>query len=169
MEKIAWLVLGGIALGAAWPAWKGSARALRVGRIALGVLYVGAGALVNAIYLLTGDNYSKFADAAHIDFVRDTWRSTVVPNHTFFITLLVAFELAVGVMVLSGGRLAEVGMLGALAMHVGLLPFGWVITIWSLAMLLAIGLLLAAQHRDNRRHAAAPESMTSPGQFLPAR
>lgn len=158
MEKIAWLVLGAITLVAAWRARSGSRQALRVGRAALGLLYVAAGALVNAVYLVTGDNYAKFADAAHISFVRTTWRDVVVPNHTLFITLLIVFEAAAGVLVLSGGRAAIAGMIAALAMHIGLLPFGWVLTIWSVVMLAAIGLLLAAQLRELQ----APKPMPVP-------
>jgi hypothetical protein len=98
MEKIAWLVLGSVTLVAAVFAGR-NRRALYVGRAALGMLYLGAGALVNAVYLATGESYADFADAAHFSFVRDTWRSLVVPNHGFFISLLIAFEVAVGVLI----------------------------------------------------------------------
>jgi hypothetical protein len=51
--KIAWLVLGIATFVMAVRAGR-SRPALYVGRVALGVLYVGAGALVNAVYLATG-------------------------------------------------------------------------------------------------------------------
>jgi hypothetical protein len=47
MEKIMWLVLGGVTFGAAWRAGK-SRRAQYVGRVALGVLFIAFGAVVNA-------------------------------------------------------------------------------------------------------------------------
>ena len=50
MEKIAWLVLGGVTFVAALRAGS-SLCAMYVGRAALGVLFIVFGALVNAIYL----------------------------------------------------------------------------------------------------------------------
>jgi hypothetical protein len=146
MEKLAWLVLGGVALVAAVRAGS-SARALYVGRVALGVLFIGAGALVNLFYLLTGADYGTFADAAHVAFVRDTWHAVVAPRQAVFIGVLIAFEIAVGVLILSAGRRTELGLAGAIGMHVGLLVFGWVFTIWGAVMLVAFALLLRAQRR----------------------
>jgi hypothetical protein len=63
MEKVAWLVLTVVTLVAAISAqWR--PRALIVGRVTLGIYYVAAGALVNAVYLATGQTYATFADAA---------------------------------------------------------------------------------------------------------
>jgi hypothetical protein len=147
VEKIAWLVLGIVTFVAAVRAGR-SRPALYVGRAALGVLYVGAGALVNAVYLATGTDYATFADAAHVAFVRNTWHSVVAPHQGIFITLLVIFEAAVGVLILSGGRrTTQVGLVGAIGMHVGLLAFGWTMSLWSLLMLVALGLLLRAERR----------------------
>src|SRR5215216_6171713 len=146
MEKIAWLVLGAVALAAAICAGS-SSRALYVGRVALGVLFIGAGALVNLFYLLTGTGYGTFADAAHFAFVRDTWHVVVAPRQAEFIGLLIAYEIAVGVFILSGGRRTELGLAGAIGMHLGLLVFGWVLSIWGVVMLAAFGLLLRAQRR----------------------
>lgn len=72
--------------------------ALRTGRLAVGVLYIVAGAAVNVFFLLRGDDYAQFADGSYIPFVRDTWRDLVVPHHAAWIGLLIAFELAVGVL-----------------------------------------------------------------------
>ncbi|HLL65005.1 MAG TPA: hypothetical protein VK453_04560 [Micromonosporaceae bacterium] len=146
MEKIAWLVLGAVALAAACRAGA-SNRALYVGRTALGALFIGAGALVNVVYLLTGADYGTFADAAHLTFVRDTWHSVVAPRQAVFIGLLIACEITIGVLILSGGRRTEVGLVGAIGMHLGLLMFGWIMTIWASVMLVAFGLLLRAQRR----------------------
>ena len=149
MEKIAWLVLTVVTLGAAVAAqWRPGA--LRVGRVALGIYYVLAGALVNLSYLITGASYASFADSAHAPFVRDTWHSLVAPHQAFFIGLLVAFEATVGVLVLMGGRAAELGMAGILAMQACLLLFGWVLTILAGVMLVAVALLLRAQRRSDR-------------------
>src|SRR3954451_7900192 len=74
--------------------------ALRQGRRAVAILYVGASAAVNALFVVRGDDYAEFADGSYIPFVRDTWHSLVVPDHHLFIALLIAFELTVGVLAL---------------------------------------------------------------------
>jgi len=148
MEKIAWLVLTLVTLVAAIAAQR-RPRALTIGRVALGIYYVLAGALVHLVYVVRGKTYASFADAAHFSFVRDTWRALVAPHYLFFIGLLVIFEATMGLLVLSGGRRAEVGMIGILGMHAGLLLFGWVITAVAVIMLIAVGLLLRAQHRHD--------------------
>jgi hypothetical protein len=159
MERVAWLVLGVIIVVAAARA-EHSARARRVGRMAFAALYIGAGALVNAYYLLSGSDYADFADTAHFAFVRDTWASLVVPHHTLFIGLLVAFELTVGLLALSGGRRVQVALAAAMAMHIALPVFGWIFTVWSLVMLPAFALLLRAEHRamDLPQTAAKPST-----------
>jgi hypothetical protein len=69
------------------------------------------------------------------------------------IGLLVAFEAIVGVMILLGGRRAQAGLVGAMAFHVCLaLFFSWFFTIYGLAMLLPLIMLLRAE----RRATAAP-------------
>jgi hypothetical protein len=156
MEQIAWLMCSAVIVAAAVRA-DTSARARRVGEMAVAVLYIAAGAAVNAYYVLTGSDYADFADAAHFAFVRDTWRTVVVAHHTVWIGLLVAFELTVGLLVLSGGRRAQVGLLGAIGMHLALPVFGWIFTIWSLVMLPAFALLLRAE-----RHATARPPATTP-------
>jgi len=147
VEKILWLVLGGVTFVAALRARR-STKALQVARVALGLLYIGAGALVNAAYLATGTDYSNFADSAHLTFVRDTWQSVVAPNQGVFITLLVIFEAVIGVLILSGGHRTQAGLWGALSMHVALLLFGWVLSVWSIVMLIALVLLLRAERHQ---------------------
>jgi hypothetical protein len=159
MEKIAWLVLGIVTLVAGIVAqWR--PRALPVGRLALGVFYVLAGALVHGIYLAAGASYAAFADAAHVPFVRTAWHSLVAPNQMFFIGLLIVFEAVVGVLVLMGGRKAQLGMVGILAMQACLLLFGWVLTGFAAVMLVAVGLLLRAQvHHDRGVRTALASGM----------
>ena len=123
------------------------AGALRFGRHAVGVLYLGAGAAVNGVFLLRGDDYAKFADGAYVRFVRDTWRDVVVPHHHAWIALLIAFELVVGVLALLGGRLTQLGYVAAIAFHVALLSFGWGFYLWSVPMVWALSVLLRGELR----------------------
>jgi hypothetical protein len=116
--------------------------------------------------------------------VTDAWRAVVPGHDVLFIGLLVVFEATVGVMILFGGRLAQVGLVGAIAFHVRLaLFFSWFFTVYGLAMLLPLVMLLRAerraaaappilgtcnQHRWARRRLAQGRSRpVSPAQFLP--
>lgn len=160
MEKIMWLVLGGVAFVAALRA-SSSERARRVGRWAVGVLFIVFGATVNAIYLTAGnDAYGNFADASPFAFVHDTWASLVVPHQAFFITLLILGEATAGALVLVGGRMTQVGLVSLMAFHVGQLAFGGVLWIWAPLMLLTLGLLLRAERRAERRAANTDRTPT---------
>ncbi len=57
-----------------------------------------------------------------------------------------------GLLVLSGGRRAQLGLVGAIGFVIALLSFGWIFYAWSIPMLVAFVLLLRAEHR----RAAAP-------------
>ena len=145
MEKIMWLILGGATFVAALRAHR-SRRAMYLARALLGVLFVAFGAVVNAIYLGIGnDYYADFADASPFPFVRDTWHSLVLPNQGLFITLLIVFEATAGVLVVSGGRWTQVGLLGLIGFHIGQLAFGGVLWPWAALMLVALVLLLRAE------------------------
>ena len=124
--------------------------ALRTARLAVGALYIGAGAAVNALFLVRGDDYAKFAQTSYFAFVRHTWRDVVVPHHHVWIALLIAFELAVGVLALLGGRRTQVAYGAAIAFHVALLPFGWGFYLWSVPMTAALIRLLGAERRSER-------------------
>ena len=138
-----WLACAVVIIGAAIRS-RHSQRAAAVGRQTVAALYLGAGALVNAIFLATGEDYRKFADGTYIAFVHHTWRDLVVPNHLVFISALIVFEAAVGLLVLSGGRRAEIGLSAAIAFHVALLSFGWGFFLWSIPMIAAFVQLLRA-------------------------
>lgn len=91
-------------------------------------------------------------------FVADTWRSLVAPNLYVFIPLLIAFEVAVGVLLLTGGRRTQLALVGAIGFHLGLFFFGWACYPFSIAMIVAFALLLRAECK----HAAAIAMESSP-------
>jgi len=105
--------------------------------------------------LLRGDDYAEFADGAYIAFVKHTWRSVVVPDRAAWIGLLIAFELAVGILALLGGRRTQLAYGAAIAFHVALLSFGWGFYLWSVPILGALVLLLRAERRDDEETATA--------------
>ncbi|RYU11531.1 hypothetical protein [Nocardioides iriomotensis] len=163
MEKIMWLVLGGVAFVAALRAGD-SQRARLVGRWAVGVLFIAFGAAVNAIYVTVGtDAYASFADASPFAFVRDTWESLVVPHQGFFITVLIVAEATAGLLVLAGGRMTQLGLVSLMAFHVGQLAFGGVLWVWAPFMLVTLGLLLRAERCAAEAELARPR----PEQGLP--
>jgi hypothetical protein len=121
-------------------------RARSIGRVAVGMLMLLGGAVFNAVNLALGD-YAGFADQAHFGWVTGAWRAVVAPNQYLFIGLLVAFEAVVGVLILSGGRRTQLGLVGAIGFHLALWLFGWFVTIYSLIMLPTLLLLLRAERR----------------------
>lgn len=135
-------------------------RAVYVGRVAVGVLMLLGGAVFNAANLALGANYADFADQAHFDWVTSAWRAIVAPNQFLFIGWLVAFEAVVGVLILSGGRRTQIGLVGAIGFHLALWLFGWVVTVYSLLVLPALGLLLRAERRAATVQAAT--AVTAP-------
>lgn len=153
MEAVAWVVLGATTFVAALRAGR-SSQARMVGRVALFLLFVLAGALVNAFYLATGVDYADFADLSYLPFVTATWRAVVAPNQGLFIGLLVVFEAVAGTLILLGGRKTQVGLVAVIGFHVALLSFGWMFFIWSIPMLIALVLLLRA---ERSALASAPE------------
>lgn len=126
-----------------------SRRAMYVGRIAVGTLFIAAGALFNALNLTTGGDYKDFADSSYIPFVKHTWRSLVAPHQDFFIPLLIVFEATVGMLILSGGRRTQLGLVAAIGFEVGLLFFGWAFAAWSIPTIVAFVLLLRAERKQS--------------------
>lgn len=145
MEPVLWTSLG-LTIFVTAPLAKRYRRARQIARLAVGALFLAAGALINLIYLVGDtDYYAGFADASYIPFVRETWRSVVAPDQALFIGALIAFEAVVGVLILSGGRRAQWGLVAAIGFHVALLSFGWFFYAWSLPMVVALVILLRAE------------------------
>jgi hypothetical protein len=150
VEKVMWLVLGATVMVASLRAGR-SDRARLVARVALGVLFLVFGALVNVIYLVTDWNsFAGFGEMSQFAFVRDTWASLVAPNTGVFIGLLIAGEATAGILVLCGGRWMQAGLVLLLAFHVGLLFFGWWLWLYAVPMIGALTLLLRAERRHQQ-------------------
>ena len=93
------------------------------------------GALFNAVNLATDGDHAGFADSAHFGWVTTAWGAVVAPNQPLFIGLLVVFEATVGVLILLGGRRAQLGYVGAIGFHLALWLFGWFTIIYVLVVL----------------------------------
>lgn len=132
--------------------------ARQVGRVALFILFAIAGALMHFIALFSGletDFYVTFADTAHFNWVTDAWRAVFVPNQALFVTVLAVFELIVGVLIISGGRRTQVGLIGAIAFHLALWLFGGIQLAWTLVMLPFLVLLLRGERLAEAQPALA--------------
>jgi hypothetical protein len=143
--QILWLACGVATIVASVLAGR-STRWLYVGRAAVGVLFLVGGALLHAINLANGADYAEFADPAHFAWVRDAWRAVVPRNPVLFIGLLAVFEAAVGVLAMSGRR-TQLSYVGVIAFYLALWLFGWFETVWIIAMLPPMALLLQAERR----------------------
>jgi uncharacterized membrane protein len=150
-----WIACGIATIVAAVLAHRSGA-ARYVGRVAVGVLFIGGGALLHLINLGSGANYSGFADPAYFPVVTEAWQAVVVPNAVLFIGLLAVFEVTVGVLALCGGRWTRLGYAGVIAFYLALWVFGWMETVWVLLTLAPMALLLRAERR------AAPATRAKP-------
>lgn len=136
-------------------------RARYVARVAVGMLMLLGGALFNAVNLARGGDYAGFADQARFSWVTSAWHAVVAPNQALFIGLLVVFEAVVGMLILSGGRRTQFGLLGAIGFHLALWLFGWGVTVYSLIMLPTLVLLLRAERRASTVSAATASSTST--------
>jgi hypothetical protein len=162
--QIFWSACMAVAIVAAVLAHR-SRRGRYVGRAAVGLLMLAGGALVNAANLATRGDYARLAGNAHFGWVTTAWRSIVAPNQLLFIGLLVVFEAAVGVLILSGGRRTQLGYVGSLGFHLALCLFGWFVTIYALVILPVLALLLHAERRP-ATVTAAPDAIPAAGDRL---
>jgi hypothetical protein len=117
-------------------------RVARVGRLAFGVMFAGGAAVHVAIVVTGTETYRHFADTAFIPFVEQAWLSVFMPHAALFGLLLAAFELAVSLLILAGGPKTRLGLLAAIAFHLGLMLFGWGFWFWSIPMLAMLCALL---------------------------
>lgn len=160
---VLWSACALVAVGAAIQLTRRpTTRAMYAARASVGVLFVLGGALMHVVNLVSGFSYAGFADPAHIAWVRDTWRSVVPPNQTALIGLLAAFELAVGVLIFSGGRRARLGLVAAIAFHACLWIFGWIETIYCIVMIPTLVALLVAERRLAISHERTEEAVLRP-------
>jgi hypothetical protein len=95
-----------------------------------------------AIVVTGTETYRHFADTAFILFVKQAWLSVFMPHAALLGLLLAAFELAVGLLILAGARKTVLGLVAAVAFHLGLMLFGWGFWFWSIPMLAMLVALL---------------------------
>jgi hypothetical protein len=96
--------------------------------------------------------YRAFADEA-LPWVREAWGDIFMAHPVLWGLAVMTAELAMGVLLLVGGRAARLGWVGVIAFHVGLMLFGWGFWLWSVP---ALAFLVTAARRDWPRLSARP-------------
>jgi hypothetical protein len=89
--------------------------------------------------------YRHFADGSIFPLVEELWTDVFMAHAVIWALLVMAGELAMGVLLLRGGSAAKVGWVGVIAFHVALLLFGWGFWVWSVP---ALVFLVWAARRD---------------------
>lgn len=111
----------------------------------MGGFYLVMGGINAGIVAADPQTYRTFADGAYWSFVTDTWHDVVMAQPYFWFLLLAVGELALGLMLLLGGRAARGGWAGVITFHVLLMSFGFGIWLWCLP---ALALLAPAARAD---------------------
>jgi hypothetical protein len=85
-----------------------------------------AGAGANTVMVLAAPGiYEGFADLALLRFYKSMWRNLILPRLRLCTALVVAFEVAVGVLLLAPGLYARLGLILGAAYTLLLVPFWW--------------------------------------------
>ncbi|MFB6172609.1 MAG: hypothetical protein ABEJ23_08745 [Haloarculaceae archaeon] len=99
--------------------------AVELARAAFGLTYLG-GAVVHLVYWASNRAvYGELTEFVLFDWYRDLWTDLVLPNLGLLLPVLAAFELLLGVGVLSRGRIARVALAVGALFNVALAPLGF--------------------------------------------
>jgi len=97
-----------------------------------------AGAATHIILVTTKpSSYGSFADGSWWPFIAHAWRSVLLPNVRFLIPLLVLFEAAAGLLILSRAY-RRIGIGAAIAFNAALILFGWGFCLWSVPVIVLL-------------------------------
>lgn len=123
----------------------GVSRWATVGRVAWGVVYVGGGITHFGLSAFNTDAYTRFTEwAGPPTWVQGAWDSVFMAHPSVYASLIGAYELATGALLLRGGRAALWGLCAALAFHVALMFFGFGIWLYCLPAMALLVLVLRA-------------------------
>ena len=125
-------------------------------RAFIGIAYLAA-AVFNTVYTLPrSDQLDGYADGAWFPFLGDFMRDVFMPNGDLFMILVIAFEVAVAVLILSRGSYVDAGVIASVLWVVAVLPFlAWPYLITNLVLALMQGVILL------RRYDTAWEPLTN--------
>ena len=93
------------------------------GRIFLGFFFVAMGIGVNVAFLLTQPSFvSDYGREAWLPLYRTLTESVIAPQPRIFGILLILFEVAMGLFLLSSGAWVKVGLIGTMIFVLALVP-----------------------------------------------
>lgn len=119
-----------------------------------------AGAVTHIILVTTRPgSYGSFADGSWWPFITHAWRSVLLPGVHYLIPLLVVFEAATGLLILSRAY-RRIGIGAAIAFNAALILFGWGFCLWSIPV---VGLLLRFWYLES---APQPQSRQKTAEHL---
>jgi len=113
----------------------GQHRSVPLARKIVGGFFLVSGGVHLGLVAADADVYRHFADGALFSFVGVGWQEFVMARPELYGLFLMAGEIALGTMLLIGGRAAYVGWSGVIAFHVLLLVFGWGVWLWAVPVL----------------------------------
>lgn len=116
------------------------------GRMSFGVLFLVTCVINVLIALLSPGSLAHITDNALLPFYRDVTTQLIAPFATPFLLLLALYELLVGLLILSKGRLVKVGLIGGMLFCLALIPVGPEIT--ANILLAAAQALLLTRYYD---------------------
>ena len=143
--------------GTGWNIW----------RAFIGLAYLAA-AVFNTVYTLPrSDQLDGYADGAWFPFLGDFMRDVFMPNGDLFMILVIAFEVAVAVLILSRGSYVDAGVVASVLWVLAVLPFlAWPYLITNLVLALMQGVILFRRYDTaiwdpitNRFHSDQPTAL----------
>lgn len=129
------------AAGVGWDVW----------RAVVGLAYLAAAAF-NTVYTLPRSDeeevFDGYAEGAWFEFLEAFIRDVFVPNGEGFMTLVIVFEVAVGLLILNRGRFVDIGIVASVGWVLVVLPFlAWPYLLTNLFLGAAQGVLLARRYQ----------------------
>jgi hypothetical protein len=110
--------------------------------VAVGGFYLCMAGVHLGLVAADPETYRAFAEHGLFGFVRHGWESIFMAAPTVWGSLLMVGELAIGVLLIIGGRCARWGWALVILFHLLLMLFGWWVWAWSLPAL-AVAVVLA--------------------------
>ncbi len=93
------------------------------GRIALGFFFLAMAFVVNGLFILTNpQGYEAYLSEAYLPLYRDLTARTVAVYPVIYGLLLMAFEIAMGLLLLNKGVYVKIGLAGTIVFLIALAP-----------------------------------------------
>jgi len=126
--------LGGIG----WNVW----------RTFIGIAYLAAASFNTTYTLSHTSELDGYAEGAWFAFLTDFMRDVFIPNATVFMVLVIVFEIAVGLLIMSRGTWVDIGVWASIGwVLVAVLPFlAWPYLLTNLVLAVMQGAILIRRY-----------------------